>query len=131
MLLRAGVALEQSNQPTWRDWSKAFTAAVEGVMEIGGAHPGDRTMVDAIYPAAETFAAVVAETSRSEFPLRAAARAAKLGAGRTVSMTPRLGRSSYIGGRALGFADPGAHAVTVWLSAICDALEKTIPHGGV
>ena len=125
MLLRAGAVLEQTNAPALTDWSKAFVAAVDGVMEIGGARPGDRTMVDALYPAAEAFAASVAQSASSALALDAAVGAAKLGALGTASLIPRLGRSSYVGARALGLPDPGAHAAAVWLSAIRNALELT------
>jgi dihydroxyacetone kinase len=37
-------------------------------------------------------------------------------------MKPALGRSSYLGDRVLGYPDPGAKAVTVWLRAACEAL---------
>jgi len=35
-------------------------------------------------------------------------------------MTPRLGRASYLGQRALGVADGGAVAVAIWLRALAD-----------
>ena len=47
------------------------------------------------------------------------------GAAQTASMTPKRGRSSYLGDRALGFADPGAHAVGLWLAAVRDALAAS------
>ena len=37
-------------------------------------------------------------------------------------MKPRLGRSSYLGDRVLGYPDPGAKAIAVWLSAASEAL---------
>ncbi|MGF6973610.1 dihydroxyacetone kinase [Paraburkholderia sp. JPY465] len=42
---------------------------------------------------------------------------------RTASMHPRRGRSSYVGERAIGHVDPGAHAVALWLAAIREALS--------
>ncbi len=124
MLLRAAAVLEQSPQPSPEVWSQAFTAAVEGVQEIGGAKPGDRTMVDALAPAAEAFAsAITAPTAEARAALDAAILAATSGAERTAAMRPRLGRSSYVGERALGFPDPGAYAVSLWLTAIRDALS--------
>jgi dihydroxyacetone kinase len=125
MLLRAAAVLERSPQPSLREWAEAFTAAVAGVMEIGGAQIGDRTMVDALAPAAEAFASACAShvpDEASETPLDAAVEAAITGAERTAAMRPRLGRSSYVGDRALGFSDPGAYAVSLWLTAIRDAL---------
>jgi len=111
MLLRAAAALD--HDPT--AWATAFTAAVDGVIELGGAHPGDRTMVDALRPASEALAAPAGTLER-------AVAAAAAGAAASASMHPRLGRSSYLGDRVLGYVDPGAHAVALWLTAIRDAL---------
>ncbi|KLU23308.1 dihydroxyacetone kinase [Caballeronia mineralivorans PML1(12)] len=122
MLLRAAAMLEQSGGAAAKDWSAAFTAAVDGVMELGGAHPGDRTMVDALHPAAVALRTALARSSMDE-ALKAAVDAATSGAAQTASMTPKLGRSSYVGDRALGFADPGAHAVGLWLAAIRSSLQ--------
>jgi dihydroxyacetone kinase len=94
--------------------SRAFAAGTETIMRLGGAAPGDRTMVDALAPAAAALAA--AQGSASE-RLVAAARAARQGAEATAAMKPRRGRSSYIGDRALGHPDPGAVAIAVWLEA--------------
>jgi dihydroxyacetone kinase len=122
MLLRAAAMLEQSGGAAAKDWSAAFTAAVDGVMELGGAHPGDRTMVDALHPAAVALRTALA-TSGTDEALKAAVDAATSGAAQTASMTPKLGRSSYVGDRALGFSDPGAHAVGLWLIAIRSSLQ--------
>jgi len=124
MLLRAAAVLEQSANPTLSDWSRAFTAAVEGVIEIGGAQQGDRTMVDALAPAAAAFAAAIPAPLTSASPLDTAVTAASAGAAATAAMQPRLGRSSYVGDRALGFPDPGAYAVSLWLAAIRDAVQS-------
>jgi dihydroxyacetone kinase len=125
MLLRASVVIEQSGASAAKDWSEAFTAAVDGVTALGGAHPGDRTMVDALHPAAVALQNALAKSGAidTDEALKAAVDAATSGAAQTASMTPRLGRSSYVGDRALGFADPGAHAVGLWLAAIRSALN--------
>jgi dihydroxyacetone kinase len=126
MLLRAAAVLGQSREPTAKDWSAAFSAAVDGVMELGGAHPGDRTMVDALQPAAHALQSALNAgiSTTMDDALKAAADAATQGAASTASMSPRLGRSSYVGDRALGFVDPGAHAVALWLAAIREALQR-------
>jgi dihydroxyacetone kinase len=123
MLLRAATVVGQGGAPSAKDWSAAFTEAVAGVMELGGAHPGDRTMVDALQPAAVALRAALAKSADSDAALQAAVDAATSGAEQTASMSPRRGRSSYVGDRALGFADPGAHAVALWLAAVRVALQ--------
>jgi dihydroxyacetone kinase len=52
----------------------------------------------------------------------AAVEAAERGAEATAQMQPMLGRSSYLGGRVLGYPDPGAKAISMWLRAACEAL---------
>jgi len=122
MLLRAAAALESSGTPTAQQWAAAFSAGVDGLMELGGAKPGDRTMVDALKPAADALHSALAQAATTDAALNAAVAAAADGTSRTASMHPRRGRSSYVGERALGYADPGAHAVALWLAAICEAL---------
>lgn len=95
---------------------RAFAAGTTAIMELGGAAPGDRTMVDALAPAA---AALGAHSGDVETALAAAAAAARAGADATAAMKPRRGRSSYIGDRALGHPDPGAVAIALWLEAAC------------
>jgi triose/dihydroxyacetone kinase / FAD-AMP lyase (cyclizing) len=123
MLLRAALALEQSGGVSTRAWSAAFSEGVAGLMALGGAQPGDRTMVDALKPAADALQAALAKSEDElDAALKAAVDAATEGAAQTASMHPRRGRSSYVGDRALGHADPGAHAVALWLAAIRAAL---------
>jgi dihydroxyacetone kinase len=123
MLLRGAVALEQTGGSWAKAWSAAFSEGVAGLMALGGAHPGDRTMVDALKPAADALHAALSKSEDAlDAALKAAADAAAEGAAQTASMHPRRGRSSYVGDRALGYADPGAHAVALWLAAIREAL---------
>lgn len=96
--------------------ARAFTAGADAIKRLGGADAGDRTMLDALIPAA---AAMTANTTAEQ--LTAAATAARSGAERTATMHPRRGRSSYIGDRAIGHPDPGAVAVALWLEAAARA----------
>jgi dihydroxyacetone kinase len=117
LLLRAAAALEETDDPGSAAWATAFAAGVGGITDIGGAAPGDATMVDALVPAAEAFRAGVAD---SDWPtaLASAVEAARAGASRTADLVPRRGRASYVGERAIGQVDPGAHAVVLWLAAV-------------
>ena len=92
-------------------FGRAFVAGTEAITRLGGASAGDRTMVDALLPAA-------AALRQDPADLLAAAKAARQGAEATSAMAPRRGRSSYIGARAVGHPDPGAVAVAMLLEAI-------------
>ncbi|MGT4070898.1 UNVERIFIED_CONTAM: dihydroxyacetone kinase subunit DhaK [Aeromonas hydrophila] len=74
------------------------------MMQYGGAKPGDRTMIDALFPAFNAWA---------EQGLQGAATAAREGAEATSTMLKaNAGRSSYLNSDSLnGNKDPGAYAV--------------------
>ena len=82
---------------------EALQAGLRRMQEIGGARPGDRTMVDALAPALDAL----------EESLPEAAKAARAGADRTTHMSKaNAGRASYVNAKHLvGHADPGAEAV--------------------
>ena len=115
-LLRAAHGLPDA--PTPADWAKAFAVGVASIPELGGATPGDRTMLDALLPAVRAFEDGLAGGAAPANAWRAAVEAAEHGAAATATMLPRLGRAAYLGERALGVPDAGATAATVWLRAI-------------
>jgi dihydroxyacetone kinase len=115
-LLRAARRLAGSAQPDAAAWRAAFADAVAAVQDIGGAKPGDRTMVDALHPAVAAWAQAK-DAPPAEAWTRAVAAAAD-GTARTADMMPKLGRASYLGERAIGVPDAGAAAVTVWMQAL-------------
>lgn len=117
-LMRASRHLAGIEKPTPRQMAEAFVAAVLAVSELGGARPGDRTMIDALHPAAETFRDRLAAGALTDEAWRSASAAGIAGAEATTSMKPRLGRASYLGERAIGHPDAGAVAVSIWLEAI-------------
>jgi len=123
-LLRAARHLAGNDHPTLVDWAAAFGQAVDGVGELGGAMPGDRTMLDALHPARAALAEAAPSNASVPEAVAAAAAAAAAGAAATASMRPRLGRSSYLGERALGIPDGGAVAVQVWFSAIATTMTS-------
>ncbi|MCZ7487921.1 dihydroxyacetone kinase family protein [Rhizobium rhizogenes] len=117
-LMRASRHLAAIESPTAQQMAEAFVAAVVAISELGGAKPGDRTMIDALHPAAETFRDKLAAGASTEEAWRSAVAAGVAGAEATTSMKPRLGRASYLGERAVGHPDAGAVAVSIWLEAI-------------
>jgi dihydroxyacetone kinase len=116
--LRAASTLRHGSPDDPKNWAQAFQAGCSAIGELGGAARGDRTMLDALLPAAEAFSAAVDSGKSTSDALRTAAAAAAEGARATMRMKPRRGRSSYLGDRVLGLVDPGAEAVTVWLGAL-------------
>src|SRR5690554_3556899 len=83
-------------------------ACVDGAHQRGGAVVGDKTMVDALAPAAESAARAASGGAGPVEVLRAATTAARGGAESTAALTAVKGRASYLGERSVGVADPGA-----------------------
>jgi len=93
----------------------ALRAGLDRMREIGGANPGDRTMVDALLPALEAL----------DKGMSAAAKAARKGANYTATLTSaKAGRASYINAEQLdGHIDPGAEAVARLFECLADLKE--------
>ncbi|SED28010.1 dihydroxyacetone kinase subunit DhaL [Rhodococcus koreensis] len=94
----------------------AARAGLDTIQELGGAQPGDKTMIDAVDPAVTALESAVEQGKNPADALAEAADAAGHGAEATVGITARRGRASYIGEAARGVVDPGA-LVLSWFFA--------------
>jgi phosphoenolpyruvate---glycerone phosphotransferase subunit DhaL len=108
LFLQMGAATTGKSELEPEDWAAALTAAVEGVQMRGKAEPGDKTMVDALIPAKDSFSAALAEGASFEEALRRSAEAAEAGMEATTPLVAKKGRASYLGERSAGHQDPGA-----------------------
>ena len=122
-LRRAGRALGDAESFDGRELALALDAAIEGVVELGAAAPGDKTMVDALMPAAQALRDALDSGRSLEEAVQAAADAAREGAEATVPMRARKGRASYLGERSIGHQDPGATSATIILAALSRAVS--------
>lgn len=117
-LLRAARQLSGKTRPDAADWAAAFDAATQAISDLGGAKPGDRTMIDALRPAADAFTAQLGAGASLRDAWQSAVAAANQGLEATASMRAGAGRASYLGDRSKGIPDGGAAAVTIWMAAI-------------
>jgi dihydroxyacetone kinase-like protein len=113
LFLQLGTATAGKETLTADDWAAALEAAVTGVQSRGKAEPNDKTMVDALLPAAEAFRRAVAAGASFTDALRQSAEAAEAGMKATIPLVARKGRASYLGERSAGHQDPGA--TSSWL----------------
>ena len=89
-------------------WAACLAAGVAGVRSRGKAELEDKTMVDALQPAADAVSAAVGEGASFAEALARGADAAEEGARATIPLVARKGRASYLGERSAGHQDPGA-----------------------
>ncbi|MGI5516862.1 dihydroxyacetone kinase subunit DhaL [Streptomyces sp. CA-106131] len=110
LLRRTGKALGDAAEVSREQLAEALRAGVDAVMTLGGAAPGDKTMVDALVPAVDALG-----TS-----FEAASTAAEEGAVATTPLQARKGRASYLGERSIGHQDPGATSSALLIAALVE-----------
>jgi phosphoenolpyruvate---glycerone phosphotransferase subunit DhaL len=121
---RAGRTLGDAEEFDGQDLLAALRAALDGVVELGAAQAGDKTMVDALGPAIDALAASLEAGEPLEQALTAATAAAEDGARATVPLQARKGRASYLGERSIGHQDPGATSAALVVAALQLAVER-------
>ncbi|MGN9839285.1 dihydroxyacetone kinase subunit DhaL [Nonomuraea sp. H19] len=106
---------------TLAGFTAAFEEGVVAVERLGKAALGDKTMVDALAPAARALALAVRDGVGVREAFAQAARAAEEGAKATIPMQARKGRASYLGERSIGHEDPGAASSALLMAALATA----------
>ncbi|MGP3976154.1 dihydroxyacetone kinase subunit DhaL [Streptomyces sp. 8N114] len=115
LLRRAGKVLGSAEQVSREELAAALRTGIEAVAQLGGAVAGDKTMLDALFPAVEA----LADSGGKDF--EAARTAAEQGAEETVPLQARKGRASYLGERSIGHQDPGATSAALLVAALAEA----------
>ena len=91
---------------------------VQAMRGLGKAEVGDKTMLDALVPAAETLHARIEAGATLAEALTAACESAEAGVQGTIPLQARKGRASYLGERSIGHQDPGATSAALILRAL-------------
>ena len=123
-LRRAGRSLGDRESFDGAQLADALQAAIDGIVELGAASPGDKTMVDALVPAVEALRHGLGAGEPLDRALAQAAGAAEEGARATVPMQARKGRASYLGERSIGHQDPGATSSALIVRALAHAVSQ-------
>ncbi|MBQ3458579.1 MAG: dihydroxyacetone kinase subunit L [Synergistaceae bacterium] len=121
--MEAGKITAGKTELTPEDMKAVFEAAIAGIQKRGKAVKGEKTMLDAIIPASETFAKKIAEGADMVTALDAACQSAQEGVEYTKTIIATKGRASYLGERSIGHQDPGATSATITLEAIRDYMK--------
>ncbi|RBI60622.1 dihydroxyacetone kinase subunit L [halophilic archaeon] len=103
----------------------AFAEAyLEKVEDRGGATVGNKTMVDALTPAVQTYKKSIEQDDLSSLTaLAKAVDACRRGVEFTVPLKATKGRASYLGWRSVGHQDPGATSTLFMLEEILQTAE--------
>ena len=95
-----------------------FEKGLDTSLTIGkGAKPGEKTMVDSLYPAVLSLKKSFTENKSLKEALEEMSVAANKGALSTKDMIATKGRARYLGELYIGFQDPGATSVAIIIKA--------------
>jgi D-erythrulose 4-kinase len=88
-------------------------AALDAVMALGGARPGDKTLVDAFDPFVRTLEEDLGQGGDLGHAWAIAAARATEAAAATAPLSPRLGRARPLAARSVGHPDAGATSLAL------------------
>ncbi len=91
--------------------------ALQKVISIGKANPGDKTLVDTLNAAVNSLKDSVDKNMEMPEGIKAMADEARKGAESTKNMVATKGRARYLGERSIGYQDAGATSVSIILNA--------------
>jgi dihydroxyacetone kinase-like protein len=117
-LMRSGKEVMGKSELSNQDLAAMFKAADLGMQERGKAKLGDKTIIDALHPACEAFAAAVEQGAALNEAGAKALAAAEAGRDSVTPLRSKIGRASWVGERTEGQVDPGCEALVVMLKAV-------------
>jgi phosphoenolpyruvate---glycerone phosphotransferase subunit DhaL len=101
-------------------------AGIAAVVDLGGAKPGDKTLVDVLAPAAAAYDAASARGENFASCLKALEAGADQGFESTRDMAAKLGRAARLGERSRGAHDAGAASCRLLLRALANGLRARL-----
>jgi dihydroxyacetone kinase-like protein len=122
--LRAATACAGKAELAPGDLVALFQAGTEGIQQRGKAVAGEKTMLDALLPAAAAMREVLDRGEAIPAILDAGAAAAEAGMRATIPMQATKGRASYLGERSVGHQDPGATSAYLLLKTAAETWRE-------
>jgi D-erythrulose 4-kinase len=108
ILREIGKELGNSERPTPQVVAKSIVRASNEVMSFGKAQLGDKTLVDALIPFAQTLESEILAGKNLGDAWESAARASAAAAESTSTLLPKIGRARPHAEKSVGHPDPGA-----------------------
>ncbi|MDK2799347.1 MAG: phosphoenolpyruvate---glycerone phosphotransferase subunit DhaL [Clostridiales bacterium] len=119
-LMKGGKAIQGKQEVYLSDMAQMLNEFVEGIMARGKAKPGDKTIIDSLYPAVQALKSAAEEQKSLKEGLTLAYQAAVQGVEETKNMISKHGRAAYYQEKSLGKQDPGATVGMLFIKAFTD-----------
>ena len=104
----------------------ALSAMKAAIVSISQAQPGDKTLVDVLFPAVDTYHKAMDAGADFTGALAAMKKAAEAGRDATEDMMAKIGRSARLGERSRGVIDAGAASCALILGSMADSITEIL-----
>ena len=125
LLTALGTRLGDTGRPSAADVAAGMRDGYDALIRLGGAAPGDKTMLDALLPFVEELERRVADGESWQDSWRAAAETATEAARATAELRPKVGRARPLAERSVGTPDAGATSLALCARTVGDCLTLT------
>lgn len=125
LLNAVGVRLGDTGRPDSDTVAAGMRDGYDALIQLGGASPGDKTMLDAMLPFVDELKRRVADGESWQDVWRAAADVATAAARATADMRPKVGRARPLAERSVGTPDAGATSLAMIAHTVADCFALT------
>lgn len=126
LFIQASMAAKGKDNLSTEDFAVIMEKSSLSISNLGKAHQGEKTMLDALIPAAESLRNSADNDLCTKEALKRSAEAAKNGAENTKNMLATKGRGRYQGEKSIGHIDPGAMSVCLIMEALYSACRDGV-----
>ncbi|WNG85404.1 D-erythrulose 4-kinase [Mycobacterium sp. ITM-2016-00317] len=130
LLSAVGARLGDTGRPDSTTVAAGMRDGYEALITLGGAAPGDKTMLDAFLPFVEDLQKRVAEGEEWQDAWRSATEVAAEAAQATADLRPKVGRARPLAERSVGTPDAGATSLAMCLRTAAEnftSIPRTTP----
>lgn len=118
--MKGGKAIQGKEEIDLNDFGDMLNSFVEGIMARGKSNPGDKTIIDSLYPAAQAVKLAAGNKKTIGEGLKSGYEAAAAGVEETKKMMSKHGRAAYYQEKSIGKQDPGATVGMLFMKAFAD-----------
>ena len=119
------VASRKETEITKEVFGVMLEKAYQNIAMLTEAKIGDKTLMDVLIPAVETYKSQLVENSFADC-LEEMLKDAEVGLESTKQMSAKVGRASRIGNRSIGHQDAGATSCYLILKALADGIKELL-----
>lgn len=119
-------AENDEDEITLEAFGQMLQAGLEGLYGIVDARPGDKTLVDTLYPACQAIQEAAQRGDDFTAALDDMKQKAEAGKESTKDMVAKYGRSARLGERSRGVLDAGATSCCLILQAMADGIKGAL-----